>query len=245
MNSSDFKPFEEPTNEEQRRREEERRREEQRRAETPPSEVGDQSSIGFGEPAREGVAGATPPPGTTFGGAAYTGEDFDDASRADHKITESAREEASKTKSRMRERREEMAQKARQKGEAVYSDASSSAARTLDDLSEAVHHCAQELEEKKHDRTSRAIHATASQLEDVAGMLRQKNLEELTGDVERFARRRPEVFFGGMVAVGFALGRFVKSSGREDYEDYEPQELPYPPVQSQSDPSPSFPETQF
>jgi hypothetical protein len=58
----------------------------------------------------------------------------------------------------------------------------------------------------------------------VADYVRSADLDHLGRDVQRFARERPGVFFGGAFAVGLMLGRFLRSSAGE-FEAVEPREF--------------------
>jgi len=52
----------------------------------------------------------------------------------------------------------------------------------------------------------------ASQVENVARYLHDKNLGQVVGDLESFARREPVLFVGGALVVGLLGGRFLKST---------------------------------
>ncbi len=54
----------------------------------------------------------------------------------------------------------------------------------------------------------------ADRVEQLTSYVRNRNIGELAGDVEQLARREPALFFGGAFAVGLVVGRFLKSSGR-------------------------------
>jgi hypothetical protein len=56
------------------------------------------------------------------------------------------------------------------------------------------------------------VHDAAVRLEDAAKTLRQRNVDDLVGEISRFARAQPVLFFGGAMLAGFALTRFLKSS---------------------------------
>lgn len=56
------------------------------------------------------------------------------------------------------------------------------------------------------------IRLAADQMENAADALRTRNLNELLGGVQDFARRQPTAFIGATVLIGFALVRFFKSS---------------------------------
>jgi hypothetical protein len=56
------------------------------------------------------------------------------------------------------------------------------------------------------------IRQAAGQIESVANAVRQRDMRELVGEVQEFARRQPTLFFGGAVVLGFAALRFLKSA---------------------------------
>lgn len=62
---------------------------------------------------------------------------------------------------------------------------------------------------------------TASdKIEQFSRQLEQKDVSELLGDVERFARRQPLAFLGGAFALGLLGSRFLKSSKPESFQGY-------------------------
>jgi hypothetical protein len=48
-------------------------------------------------------------------------------------------------------------------------------------------------------------------MQGVADTIRERDVRELVGDVQEFARQQPTLFFGGAVILGFAALRFLKS----------------------------------
>ena len=56
------------------------------------------------------------------------------------------------------------------------------------------------------------IRKAASQLENVSEAMRNRNMSEIVGNVQQFARKQPTAFFGAAVLIGFAAVRFLKSS---------------------------------
>lgn len=56
------------------------------------------------------------------------------------------------------------------------------------------------------------IRQAAGQIETVANAVRERDVRELVGEVQQFARRQPTLFFGGAVVLGFAALRFFKSA---------------------------------
>ena len=55
------------------------------------------------------------------------------------------------------------------------------------------------------------IRKAAAQLENVSTAMRNRDMSEIVGNVQDFARKQPTAFFGAAVLVGFAAVRFLKS----------------------------------
>jgi hypothetical protein len=55
------------------------------------------------------------------------------------------------------------------------------------------------------------IRKAASQLENVSDAMRNRDMSEIVGNVQEFARKQPTAFFGAAVLLGFAAVRFLKS----------------------------------
>ncbi|RVV98389.1 hypothetical protein EKE94_05555 [Mesobaculum littorinae] len=54
---------------------------------------------------------------------------------------------------------------------------------------------------------------------DTADQMRGMELDEMAYELTSFARRNPAAFLGGAALLGFAAGRFLKSSARGDHYD--------------------------
>jgi hypothetical protein len=54
----------------------------------------------------------------------------------------------------------------------------------------------------------------AHQVEQFSRTLKERDVEQLYGEAEAFARRQPGVFLGGAVVLGFLAARFLKSSAQ-------------------------------
>jgi len=55
------------------------------------------------------------------------------------------------------------------------------------------------------------IRKAAGQLENVSDAMRNRDMSQIVGNVQDFARKQPTAFFGAAVLVGFAAVRFLKS----------------------------------
>jgi hypothetical protein len=78
----------------------------------------------------------------------------------------------------------------------------------------AIDSAAEELEPQSW-MIARTIHEAARSVESLSDNLSNRNVNELIESAAQLARAQPALFFGGSVAAGFALARFLKSSARQ------------------------------
>lgn len=83
-------------------------------------------------------------------------------------------------------------------------------------VGEAMRSAANHLHETDDDRVASYVDMAADQLDSTAQYLRQRDIRGLVDDLDGFARRRPEVFLGGMFLAGLGISRFLGASRRED-----------------------------
>lgn len=82
----------------------------------------------------------------------------------------------------------------------------------LGSVAQAVRQSTHQLREGQHDTIAGYVEQAADQIERFSRHLRDKNVTDLFGDVQRLARRQPAVFVGGAFALGLLSARFFKSS---------------------------------
>jgi hypothetical protein len=85
---------------------------------------------------------------------------------------------------------------------------------SLDAVVHAAHQTSQQLRGQGQDAVARYADRAAQQAERLAGYLRQHEVEDLVADAESFARRQPQLFLAGGLALGLIAARFFKSSAR-------------------------------
>ncbi len=88
--------------------------------------------------------------------------------------------------------------------------AQGSAADEVQSVASALRTAADEL--RSGSPQERTFSQLADGLADVSESLRDKDLGELMGEINTFARRNPMVFLGGAALLGFAATRFAKAS---------------------------------
>ena len=72
----------------------------------------------------------------------------------------------------------------------------------------------EQLRDQHEQRASQYVDQAAEQLERFGGYLRSADVHDMADRVEDAARRQPALFLGGMLALGLAGARFLKSSRR-------------------------------
>jgi methyl-accepting chemotaxis protein len=76
----------------------------------------------------------------------------------------------------------------------------------------AVHRAADDLGSQL-PHAAKYIHGAADKLEEASSALKERSLDDLMGTFGQFARSQPAAFFATAALAGFALSRFLKSSG--------------------------------
>ena len=111
----------------------------------------------------------------------------------------------------------------REQGEGFFAEQKSKAAGALSSVSSAIRDVAQKLRGNQSGHTAQYADMAADQLDGVARFIGDHNLGSLLSEAERAARRRPELFLGGMFLVGLGVSRFLKASsqsgGSRDWPD--------------------------
>ena len=95
---------------------------------------------------------------------------------------------------------------------AQLSSQKSRATDGLGNLSQAVRQSTQPFRDNGQDAIAQYIDKAADQLERFSTRLRDRDVNDLVDDVQRFARRQPAVFIGAAFAAGVIAARFLKSS---------------------------------
>ncbi|HET7924031.1 MAG TPA: hypothetical protein VFL30_03985 [Rhodanobacteraceae bacterium] len=75
----------------------------------------------------------------------------------------------------------------------------------------AVERTADELQDDGDNAISGFGHSVASLMRQLAGGLRERDIEDFARELAALARRNPGVFLAGSVALGFGIARFFKA----------------------------------
>ncbi|MDW7772626.1 MAG: hypothetical protein SCH71_07010 [Desulfobulbaceae bacterium] len=123
---------------------------------------------------------------------------------------ESARRDAEE---RLKEDARTLKEETMQKGKEYIEHRKDSAAEIVGDFAEALQTAAGELENRNRSVSAEYIRTASHGVRQLSDSLRGHKVDGMVEQVKIFARRQPELLFGGAVITGFALTRLFKSSG--------------------------------
>jgi hypothetical protein len=141
-------------------------------------------------------------------------ETAEEVRRKGAEMAREAKDTAREMKDRAMHSAAETAQQVQHRAMSLADEQKSRLASELTTFGAAMSRAADKLREDNDQRVASYADLAADQLRSSADYLNGRTCGELCGDVENFARRRPEVFFGGMLLVGLGIARFLKASRR-------------------------------
>lgn len=106
----------------------------------------------------------------------------------------------------------EQINKAKEEGKARLEQQKHYFAGEIDGIVNALRSSVAQLQGQEQATAAGYVDRAADGLETTSPALQEQDFAALVGQTEEFARRQPGVFFGGAVATGFLLARFLKSS---------------------------------
>lgn len=113
-------------------------------------------------------------------------------------------------------RRENLVEQAKVKASAQVETRATQSAKHLEPIAEALHTAAQQLDEKGEGWVANYARQAASGLQRATGYMRDEDAAAMMADLENTARAHPGTFVGTAFATGVALGRFLRSSRKND-----------------------------
>jgi methyl-accepting chemotaxis protein len=122
-------------------------------------------------------------------------------------VTRAAKDNAAQLSDAARD----IASNAKDKVEEVVTQRKSIGADYIGSLAQATGQAAHAFDNDM-PQAARYIRQASEQIQSVADTVRERDVRELVGEVQEFARKQPTLFFGGAVVLGFAALRFLKST---------------------------------
>jgi hypothetical protein len=105
-----------------------------------------------------------------------------------------------------------MVDAAREKVRSGFEKQQRRAADEISGVAGALRDAADRLRAEDHGGTAHYVEAAADQAARLADQVRDRGLDDLVVKAEGLARRQPELFVGGALLAGVAIGRFLKAS---------------------------------
>lgn len=130
---------------------------------------------------------------------------------------EQVKQSASKMRDEVKQRGADMVGRAQGRVGELVGEGKERAAEQIDSVAEALRSAAGKLREEDNAVVARYAETAAEQIERLTGYLHDREPGVMMRDLENFARRRPEVFIGGLAVAGVVLGRFLRSTGERDW----------------------------
>lgn len=132
------------------------------------------------------------------------------------KPKENLKEAARDAGEQLKEQAQSATESLRQQGEGFFAEQKGKASGELTTLSSAIRSAADKLRSDEETVAARYAEMAADKLENAANFIGKQDVGSLVREIERAARRRPELFLGGMFLVGLGISRFLKASSRSD-----------------------------
>ena len=129
-------------------------------------------------------------------------------------------EQAERAAARTSEQAKAYARKMGAQGEAAAAEGAGIAAEQTRRAAEALHETSDNLEKRDQQQLSQYLRSAADGLSRFSNRLAEGDVDDLLREARETARRNPALLFGGAIAAGFLLTRFVKASAEHD----EPEE---------------------
>jgi hypothetical protein len=126
-------------------------------------------------------------------------------------VTDTVRQAAKERAADVTAAATDMAGQAREKVEAAAMHQKSLGADYVGAIAGAMNRAAGEFDSEL-PQAAHYIRQASEQVTGFADTIRQRDMRELAGEVQTFARNQPTLFFGGAVILGFAALRFFKSA---------------------------------
>jgi hypothetical protein len=135
---------------------------------------------------------------------------------------ESRADQAKETAQQATEQAKQTAQQATEQARGRVRDEvdrrSTDAGRQASSAADAFRQSAQQLRQDGKGEVARPIEQVADRVQSAGSWLERSSGDDILGDVEDFARRKPLAVLAGGAVVGFALSRLLKASSVQRYE---------------------------
>ena len=113
----------------------------------------------------------------------------------------------------VQQKAKELTSEAQEQAKSAVETRKEQAVEGLEGIAQAFRQTGQNLRTSEQGAVADYSEQVANQIERLSSFLSERNVDQLLGDAESYARSHPELFLGGAFALGLLVGRFIKSSG--------------------------------
>ena len=170
------------------------------------------------------TAGCTDDPAVDAGDAVRRAQESTDQVRDDFRQTadrvkETATATAQEVADRVKEQAKQTGDKIKEQSQSFLNQQKARVGAEIHTYSAAARRAAERLKDQSDTNVAQYVSTAADRLDRLGSRIQERDLGELVHDVEDIARRRPEVFFGGLFVAGLAVARFLKASKQRRQRD--------------------------
>ncbi len=131
-------------------------------------------------------------------------------------VTENLQAEAKRTAEeaghRIKAEGERLVGEAQRKAQEVVVERKQAAAEFIHHISEAVGNATDVLDKQGHHATAGLLKSAASELDRFGASVSNRDIDSLLQEFRNLAHRKPSLFFGGALLIGFGVARFFSAS---------------------------------
>jgi hypothetical protein len=128
---------------------------------------------------------------------------------------EQAKQQGQQLAQQARQQAGELANRGTEQVKSQLANQKHEASQRMTPVQTALRETGQQLRKQGQGPVAEYADKAADQVERFSGYLRENDVDELLDEARGFARRRPALYLGSAVALGFFATRFLKSTSQE------------------------------
>ena len=128
---------------------------------------------------------------------------------------EQAKQQGQQLAQQARQQAGELANRGTEQVKSQLANQKHEASQRMTPVQTALRETGQQLRKQGQGPVAEYADKAADQVERFSGYLRENDVDQLLDEARGFARRRPALYLGSAVALGFFATRFLKSSSQE------------------------------
>ena len=132
--------------------------------------------------------------------------------RQSSNLTDEVKEKSSELVDQAQHQANKLTHQAQDQLKSAAKDRKVQAVSSLENVVDAIRTTGQTLRNNQQTDAAQYVDKLAHQVDRVSSYLDEKEIDQIVGDAENLARRKPTLFLAGAFGIGLLVGRFLKSS---------------------------------